>query len=104
MIFKRYSLIKIHLTEKARVPTVRAFHDLNIKKLFISRIIARYSDTGSIAQRQGSRRKKSVKTPDMIRKVEKRIERNQRSSSKKKKKMDSKQWSIISYQFEKRKN
>ena len=70
MEFKRDSVIALYLAGKSQVAIVRALQQLNVNKSFVSRIIARYRDTGSVASRQKcGRKKKTVTTPGMIRKV-----------------------------------
>lgn len=80
MEFKRNSVIALHLAGKPQVAIVRALQHLNVNKSFVSRTIARYRDTGSIAKRHGGGRKKTATSSEMVRKVKKRIERNPRRS------------------------
>ena len=58
MEFKRSSVVALYLAGKPHVAIVRAFQCINVNKSFVSRTIARYRDTGSVARRQGSGRKK----------------------------------------------
>lgn len=83
MEFKRDSVIALHLAGKPQVAIVRALQHLKVNKSFVSRTIARYRDTGSVARRQGSGRKKTATSAEMVRKVKKRIERNPRRSGRK---------------------
>lgn len=83
MEFKRNSVIALYLAGKAQVDIVRALQHLKVNKSFVSRTIARYRDTGSVARRKGSGSTKTVTTPEMIRKVKARIERNPRRSGRK---------------------
>ena len=54
-----------------------------MNKSFVSRTIARYCNTGSVALRVKSGRKKAVTTPEMIRKVKAKFVRNPRCSDRK---------------------
>ena len=49
MEFKRDSVISLYLAGKPQVAIVRALQHLNVNKSFVSRTIARYRDTGSVA-------------------------------------------------------
>ena len=69
MKFKSDSMIALYFTGKPLVAIVRALQHLNVKKSFVSSTIARYHDTGSIALRQKSGRKKTVTTLEMIRRL-----------------------------------
>ena len=77
------SVIALYLAGKAQVAIVRALQHLKVNKSFVSRTIARYRDTGSVARRPGNGPKKTVTTPEMVRKVKARIERNPRRSGRK---------------------
>ena len=55
MEFKRDSVIALYLAEKPQEAMVRAFHHLNVNKYFVSRTIARYGNTDSVASRTKSR-------------------------------------------------
>lgn len=83
MEFKRNSVIALYLAGKPQVQIVRALSHLNVHKSFVSRTISRYNDTGSIARRKGSGRKRTATSKEMIRKVEARIKRNPRRSGRK---------------------
>lgn len=83
MEFKRDSVIALYLAGKPQVAIVRALQHLNVNKSFVSRTIARYRDTGSVAPRPKSGRKKTATSAEMVRKVKKRIERNPRRSGRK---------------------
>ena len=83
MEFKRDSGIALYLVGKPKAAMVRALHNLNVNKSLISRTIARYRDTGSVAQCPKSGRKKTVTTPEMIRKLKARLDRNPSRSGKK---------------------
>lgn len=83
MEFKRDSVIALYLAGKPQVAIGRALQHLNVNKSFVSRTIARYRDTGSVASRPKSGRKKTVTTPEMIRKVKATIDRNPRRSGRK---------------------
>ncbi|XP_072395165.1 uncharacterized protein [Diabrotica undecimpunctata] len=48
--------------------------------MFVYRTITRYNDTGSIAKRYDGGRKKTATSPEMVRKVKARLERNPRRS------------------------
>ena len=62
---------------------VRALQHLNVNKSFVSRAIARYRDTGSVASCSKSERKKRVTTSAVIRNVKARFDRNPRRSGRK---------------------
>ena len=83
MELKRDSVISLYLSGKPQVAIVRALQHLNVNKSFVSRTIARYRDTGSVARRQGSGRKKTATSAEMVRKVKKRLDRNPRRSGRK---------------------
>ena len=83
MEFKRDSVISLYLAGKPLVTIVRALQHLNVNKSFVSRIIARYSDTGSVGRRQESGRKKTATLAEMVRKVKKRLDQNPRRSGRK---------------------
>ena len=51
-------MTSLYLAGKPKVAIVRALQHLNVNKSFVSRTIARYSDTGSVARRQESGRRK----------------------------------------------
>ena len=59
MEFKHDSVVGLYLAGKPQVAIVRALQCINVIKSFVSRSIARYRDTGSVARRQGSGRKKN---------------------------------------------
>lgn len=80
MEFRRDSVIALYLGGKSQVAIVRALQHLNVNKSFVSRTIARYRDIGSVAPRPKSGRKRTATSPEMVRKVKKRIERNPRRS------------------------
>ena len=70
---------------KPQAAIVRALQHLYVNKSFVSRTIARYRDTGSVARCQGSGcgRKKTATSAEMVRKVKKRLDRNPRRSGQK---------------------
>lgn len=76
-------MVALYLAGERQVAIVRALQHLQVNKSYVSRTIARYRDTGSVARRQGSGRKKSATSPEMVRKVKKRLERNPRRSARK---------------------
>ena len=51
-------MIALYLAGKPQAAIVRVLQHLNVNKSFIFRTIARYSDTGSVASRPKSGRKK----------------------------------------------
>ena len=83
MEFKRDSVISLYLAGKPQVAIVRALQHLNVNKSFVSRTIACYSDTGSVARRLGSGRKKIATSAEMVGKVKKRFDQNPRRSGRK---------------------
>ena len=58
MEFKRDRVFVLYLSGKPQVAIIRTGHHLNVNKSFVSRTIARYHDTGSVALRPKSGRKK----------------------------------------------
>ena len=80
MEFKRDSVISLNLAGKPQVAIVRALQHLHVNKCVVPRTIARHCDTGSVARRQGSGRKKSATSAEMVRKVKNRFDRNPRRS------------------------
>lgn len=73
---KRDSVIKLYLDGKSQKAIVKALSHLNVNKSFVSRTIARYRDTGSVARREGSGRTRTVTSEEMIQKVKELIQRN----------------------------
>ena len=57
--FKRDSVIALYLAGKPQMAIVTALQYLNVNKSFVSRTSARYFDTGSVASRPKSGRKKN---------------------------------------------
>ena len=76
---KRDSVIALYFAGNPQVAIVRALQYLNVNKSFVSRTIARYRDTGSVARVQKVG-KKMTTTPETVRKVKARFDRNPRSS------------------------
>ena len=56
MEFKRESVVGLYLAGKPKVAIVRDLQCINVNKSVVSRTIARYRDTDSVARRQGSER------------------------------------------------
>lgn len=83
MDFKRNSVIALHLAGKSNAAIVKELQHLKVNKMFVSRTINRYNDTGSVKKRYGGGPKKTATNPDMIRKVKARIQRNPRQSANK---------------------
>ena len=83
MEFKRNSVIALYLAGKSQPAIVRELSHLKVNKMFVYRTIKRYNDTGSIAKRYGGGPKKTATTPEMVRKVKARLERNPRRSGRK---------------------
>lgn len=81
MEFKRNSVISLYLAGKSPTAIVRALSHLKVNRKFVSRTIERYNGTGSIAKRHGGGHKKTATSPEMVRKVKKRIEQNPRRSA-----------------------
>ena len=84
MEFKRDSVIGLYLAGRLQVAILRAPQHLHVNKSFVSSAIALYCDTGSVASRPKSGRKKMVITPKMIRKVKVIFDRNPRRSGRRK--------------------
>ena len=59
MEYKRDRVIALYLAGKQQVDIVRALQHLNLNKSFVSRTIARCRNTGSVASRQKSGRKRN---------------------------------------------
>lgn len=83
MDFKRNSVIALYLAGKSNSVIVKELQHLKINKMFVSRTINRYNDTGSVKKRYGGGPKKIATNPDMIRKVKARIQRNPRQRARK---------------------
>ena len=58
MKFKCDSVVALYLAGKPQVDIIRSLQCINVNKYFVSRTIARYRDTCSVARCQGSLRKK----------------------------------------------
>ena len=83
------------IVRKPQVVIVRALQYLNVNKSFVSRTIARYRDTGSVARRQGKGQKKTTTSAEIVRKVQKRLDRNTlRNGRKMVRKLNISQYSI----------
>lgn len=80
MDLKRNSVVALYLAGKSQTEIVRQLKHLQVNRMFVHRTIKRYNDTGSIAKRHGGGPKRTATSPEMIRKVKKRIERNPRRS------------------------
>ncbi|XP_053968116.1 uncharacterized protein LOC128869564 [Anastrepha ludens] len=80
---KRNSVIALYLAGKSQPAIVRELSHLKVNEMFVYHTIKRYNDTGSIAKRYGGGPKKTTKTPEMVRKVKARLERNPRRSGRK---------------------
>lgn len=80
MDFKRNSVIALYLAGKSQTAIVNQLKHLKVNRTFVYRTINRYNDTGSIAKRYGGGPKKTATSPEMVRKVKKRLERNPRRS------------------------
>lgn len=83
MEFKRNSVIALYLAGKSQPTIVRELRHLNVNKVFVYRTIIRYNDTGSIAKRNNGGARRTVTSPEMVRKVKKRIQRNPKQSAEK---------------------
>ena len=86
MKFERDRVVALYLAGKLQVAILSALQHLNVNQSFVTRNIAHYHDTGSIASRAKSEQKKKKKTvtrPEMIRKVKARFYRNPRHSGRK---------------------
>lgn len=83
MEFKRNSVIALYLSGKSQPTIVRELKHLNVNKVFVYRTITRYNDTGSIAKRNNGGPRRSATSPEMVRKVKKRIQRNPKQSAEK---------------------
>ena len=83
MELKRDRVIAFYLAGKPQMDIVTALQHLNVNKSFVSRTIARNRDTDRVASRPKSGRKRKATTPEMIRKVKTRFDRNPYSSDRK---------------------
>lgn len=81
MEFKRNSVIALFLAGKSQPCIVRELKHLNVNKVFVYRTIKRYNDTGSIAKRYNGGPKRVARSPEMVRKVKKRIDRNPKQTA-----------------------
>lgn len=81
MEFKRNSVIALYLAGKSQPAIVRELQHLRVNKMFVYRTILRYNGTGSIAKRYGGGRRKTATSPEMVKKVRCRIQRNPRQSA-----------------------
>lgn len=81
MEFKRNSVVALYLAGKSQPAIVRKLSHLKVNKVFVYRTITRYNSTGSIAKRYGGGPKRTATSPEMVRKVKKRLERNPRRSA-----------------------
>ena len=73
MKFNRDSVVALYLAGRPQVAIVRALQCINVNKSFMRRTIACYRDTGSIARRQGSGRKKIATSAEVVREKELKI-------------------------------
>lgn len=80
MDFKRNSVIALYLAGKSQPAIVNELKHLKVNKMFVYRTITRYNGTGSVAKRYGGGPKKTATSPEMVRKVKARLERNPRRS------------------------
>ena len=76
-------MVSLYLAGKPQVAIVRALQHLNVNKSFVSRAIARYHDTGSVARPQVSGRMKTATSAEMVQKVKKRLDPHPRRSGQK---------------------
>lgn len=83
MEFKRNSVIALYLAGKSQPAIVRELQHLKVNKVFVYRTIKRYNDTGSIAKRNNGGRRRNATSPEMVRKLKKRIVRNPKQSANK---------------------
>ena len=81
MEFKRDIVIALYLAGKPQVNVVRALQHLNVNRSFVSHTIVRYCDTSSIALGPKSGRKKAVRTPEIIQKVNARFDRTEHTDA-----------------------
>ena len=66
MEFKGDSVVALYLTAKPQVAIVTALQCINVNKSFVSRTIARYCDTGSVARRLGSGSGRQATSAEMV--------------------------------------
>lgn len=81
MEFKRNSVIALYLAGKSQPAIVNELRHLHVNKMFVYRTITRYNETGSIKKRHGGGHSKTATSPEMVRKVKARIQRNPRQSA-----------------------
>ena len=72
MEFKRDSVVSLYLAGKPQMAIVRSLQHLNVNESFGSRTIDLYRDSGCVARPQGSGRKKTAISAEMVRKLMKR--------------------------------
>ncbi|KAF2897019.1 hypothetical protein ILUMI_09157 [Ignelater luminosus] len=80
MEFKRNSVIALYLAGKSQSAIVRELEHIKVNRKFVYRTINRYNETGSVVKRYGGGPKKTATSPEMVRKVKKRLEQNPRRS------------------------
>lgn len=83
MEFKRNSVIALFLAGKSQPTIVRQLQHLDVNKVFVYRTIKRYNETGSIAKRNNGGPRRTATSPEMVRKLKKRIDRNPKQSANK---------------------
>lgn len=83
MDLKHNSVLALYLAGKSNSAIVKDLQHLEINKMFVSRTIKRYNETGSVKKRYGGGRKKTATGPKKIHKVKLRIQRNPRQSARK---------------------
>lgn len=80
---KRLAVVGLHLAGKSKAQIVRELAHMNVHKSFVYRVIKRYIDTGSVDKRSNGGPKRSARSPEMVKKVHWRIQRNPRQSANK---------------------
>lgn len=79
----RHLIVSAFERGERQVDILRRFQNDGVSQQFVSYTIKRWKETGSIADRPRSGRPRTVRTPNLVRKVRDRIRRNPRRSQRK---------------------
>lgn len=80
---KKSAIVALFLSGKSNGEIVKELRPLNVSRFFVYRTIKRYSETGSIERKLGSGGQVTALTPENIRKVKQRLQREPRRSGNK---------------------
>lgn len=76
-------VVNLHKKGKRNCEILRELKHLKVNKRFIERSIKRFRETGSGIYRHNGGRKRTVRTPKLIKKIRERIRRNNAQSARK---------------------